>query len=59
MGRLVDVGFNWTYLNKYQTIDEEVACIKAVSLQDVNNLIAEFKPGNFTELSMGPGSFLA
>jgi predicted Zn-dependent peptidase len=54
MGRLIDIGFNWTYLHKYQTINEEVAAIKAVTLKEVNGLIAEFKPGDFTQLSLGP-----
>ena len=56
MGRLIDIGFNWTYLHKYQTINEEVAAIKAVTLKDVNSIIAEFKPGDFTQLSLGPGN---
>ena len=58
MGRLIDIGFNWTYMHKYQTIDDEVAAIKSVTIKDVNNLIAEFNPGDFTELSLGPGGVL-
>jgi predicted Zn-dependent peptidase len=56
MGRLIDIGFNWTYLHKYQTINEEVAAIKAVTIKDVHSLLAEFKPGDFTQLSLGPGN---
>jgi predicted Zn-dependent peptidase len=54
MGRLVDLGFNWTYLQQYRTIEEEVSAIKAVTVDDVNSLIEQFKPGDFTELSLGP-----
>jgi predicted Zn-dependent peptidase len=54
MGRLIDVGFNWVYMRKYQTIDEEVASIKSVTIKDVNDLIAEFNLGDFTQLSLGP-----
>ena len=55
MGRLLDLGFNWTYMKKYHTVDEEIEKIKAVSLGDINSMIAEFAPGNFTRLSVGPG----
>jgi predicted Zn-dependent peptidase len=55
MGRLVDVGFNWTYTRQYLTMNEEIASINAVTIKDVNDLIAEFSPGDFTQLSLGPG----
>ena len=54
MGRLVDLGFNWTYLQKYQTIDDDVSAIKAVTVNDVHSLIEHFRPGDFTQLSLGP-----
>lgn len=54
MGRLVDLGFNWTYLQQYRTIEEEVSAIKAVTVDDVNLLIEQFRPGDFTQLSLGP-----
>jgi predicted Zn-dependent peptidase len=54
MGRLVDLGFNWTYLQKYQTIEDDVSAIKAVTIEDVHSLIEQFRPGDFTQLSLGP-----
>ena len=54
MGRLIDLGFNWTYLEQYRTIEDDVAAIKAVTVDDVNALIEQLKPGNFTQLSIGP-----
>ncbi|MHC4326535.1 MAG: M16 family metallopeptidase [Planctomycetota bacterium] len=54
MGRLVDLGFNWTYLEKYRTIEDDIAAIKAVTVEDVNALIEQLKPGDFTQLSVGP-----
>jgi len=54
MGRLVDLGFNWTYLQKYQTIEDDVNAIKAVTVDDVHSLIEQFRPGDFTQLSLGP-----
>jgi predicted Zn-dependent peptidase len=54
MGRLVDLGFNWTYLEQYRTIEDDVSAIKAVTVEDVNSLIEHLDPGGFTQLSIGP-----
>ena len=54
MGRLVDLGGNWIYLQKYRRVAEDVAAIKAVTVGQINSLIAEFKPGDFTQFSIGP-----
>jgi predicted Zn-dependent peptidase len=54
MGRLIDVGFNWIYLHRYLTIEEEVTMVKAVTVDDINLLIEQLKPGDFTQLIMGP-----
>ena len=54
MGRLVDLGFNWTYLQEYRTIEDDVEAIKVVTVDDVNALIKDVKPDDFTQLSIGP-----
>ena len=54
MGRLINLGFNWVYLNQYRGVADDVQSVKSVSVEDVNALIAEFKPGEFTQLSIGP-----
>ena len=54
MGRLVDLGFNWTYLQEYQTIEDDVSAIKAVTVDEVHLLIEQFRLGDFTQLSLGP-----
>lgn len=54
MGRLIDLGFNWTYLKEYRTVEEDVNAIKAVGVNDINSLIKEFDLGKLTQLSMGP-----
>ena len=54
MGRLIDLGFNWTYLQQYQTIEDDVSAIKAVTVDDVHSLVEQFRPGDFTQLSLGP-----
>ncbi len=54
MGRLLDLGFNWIYLKQYYTIADDVKAVKAVTVDDVNSLIEQFKPGDFTQFSIGP-----
>ena len=54
MGRLVDLGFNWVYLNQYRPIEHDVTAIKAVSVEDVNALIGALNPGAFTQFVLGP-----
>jgi len=56
MGRLVSVGFNWVYLNKYRSTEQDVADVKAVTVDDVNSLIASLQPGHFTRFAIGPSS---
>ncbi len=54
MGRLIDLGFNWAYLQEYRTIEDDVNAIKAVTVDDIHSLIEQFRPGDFTQLSLGP-----
>ena len=54
MGRLVTVGFNWVYLKKYRTTHQDVEDVKSVTVEDINTLIRELKPGDFTQYSLGP-----
>ncbi|MBN2138044.1 MAG: insulinase family protein [Sedimentisphaerales bacterium] len=54
MGRLVDLGFNWTYLGQYRTVDEDIEAIKAVTADDVHSLVEQFDLGGFTQFSVGP-----
>jgi len=54
MGRLLDLGLNWTYLQKYRTLGEDIKAIKDVTVEDIHSLIKQFKPGDFTQFSIGP-----
>lgn len=54
MGRLIDLGFNWTYLKEYRPIAKEIELIKAVTLNDICSLINELKLSEFTQLSLSP-----
>jgi len=55
IGRLVDLGFNWIYLQEYRTIEDDIKAIKSVTVGDINALIKQFEPANFTQFSVGPG----
>ncbi len=54
MGRLVDLGFNWVYLKQYRPIDEDIVAVNAVTVDGINAIVNEFKPGDFTQFSIGP-----
>jgi len=54
MGRLIDLGINWLYLGKYRTVEEEIDSIKAVTVNNIEELIRQLKPGDFTRFSIGP-----
>jgi predicted Zn-dependent peptidase len=56
MGRLIDLGFNWVYLEQYRRIEQDVRAVKAVTADDIHCLIEQFKPGDFTQFSIGPAS---
>jgi len=53
MGRLVDLGFNWIYLEQYRTVEDDISAIKAVTIDDVHLLIEQFDAGDFTQFSIG------
>ncbi len=55
MGRLVDLGFDWTYLKKYVPIQDEIRDIRAVKGSDVMDMVSELRPDVFTEYVLGPG----
>ncbi|MFC1738115.1 M16 family metallopeptidase [Planctomycetota bacterium] len=54
MGRLVDLGFNWVYLQQYRSIEDDINAIKKVGIDDVCSLIEQLRPGDFTQFSLGP-----
>ena len=54
MGRLVDLGFNWTYLGRYRKIEEDVKAVKAVTVAEINTLLKEYPLGEFAQFSLAP-----
>jgi predicted Zn-dependent peptidase len=54
MGRLLDVGFNWVYLGRYRTLEDDIDAVRSVTAGEVNSLIEQLKPGEFTKFEIGP-----
>jgi len=54
MGRLIDLGFNWTYLKTYRDLQSDIDAFKAVTVADVNSLIKQYDMSKFTQFSIGP-----
>lgn len=54
MGRLIELGINWTYLKEYRPIEDEIGRIKKVTLDDLTALMREFPFMPFTQFSLGP-----
>jgi predicted Zn-dependent peptidase len=54
MGRLLEVGINWVYLGKYRPIEEEIALINKVSLDDIHSLVEQYPLEKFTQFTIGP-----
>jgi predicted Zn-dependent peptidase len=54
MGRLGDLGANWMYLGEYRSIEQDVAAVKAVTVDEVNRLIREVDLDRYTQYSLGP-----
>jgi predicted Zn-dependent peptidase len=54
MGRLGDLGSNWMYLGEYRSIEQDVAAVKAVTVDEVNRLVREIGLDRYTQYSLGP-----
>jgi predicted Zn-dependent peptidase len=50
------LGFNWTYLGRHQTVEQDMDAIKAVTVGDINSLIKDYPLSEFAQLSLGPSS---
>ena len=54
MGRMQALGYYWTYLKKYRTVDEELAAIEAVSPQAIRKVLDEFPLDRVAVTALGP-----
>jgi predicted Zn-dependent peptidase len=54
MGRLSSLGGNWMYRKEYRTIEDDLADLRAVSLEDVRELLDKYPLGQTTVAGIGP-----
>jgi predicted Zn-dependent peptidase len=56
MGRLESLGNNWMYRERYQTLGEDLAQIRAVTTEQIRDLLKEFPLNQNTTVTVGPKS---
>jgi predicted Zn-dependent peptidase len=54
MGRLSALGYNWTYLKEYRTVDDELASIDAVTLADIRRVLDRYPLDKAAIVALGP-----
>jgi predicted Zn-dependent peptidase len=54
MGRMQALGFYWTYLKKYHSVDDDLKAIDAVSLKTVRKVLDEYPLDHLTIVALGP-----
>lgn len=54
MGRMQALGFAWTYLNSYRTVDDDLAAIDAVDKHQIRHLLEQYPFEPLTTVALGP-----
>ncbi|MEW4568044.1 pitrilysin family protein [Tautonia sp. JC769] len=54
MGRLMPLGYDWTYRRTYQPIEQEILSYSAVTLQEIRRVLDEFPLLPMTLVAVGP-----
>jgi predicted Zn-dependent peptidase len=54
MGRMQALGFYWTYLKKYHSVDDDMRANDTVSLKTVRRVLDEFPLDRLTIVALGP-----
>ena len=54
MGRFVSLGMNWLYRQEYRSLAEDLAAIRAVTVDQVNSLARQFSIDQTTTVALGP-----
>jgi predicted Zn-dependent peptidase len=54
MGRLMSLGFHWTYRRQYLTVEQELEAFSAVSRADLKRVLAEWPLLPMTLVAVGP-----
>jgi predicted Zn-dependent peptidase len=54
MGRLLPLGFNWVYRHEYRTVDDDLATLGAVRLDDIARVLSAHPLDRVTTVAVGP-----
>jgi predicted Zn-dependent peptidase len=54
MGRMQAIGFHWTYLKQYRTVDDDLQAIDAVTAGTIRQLLDEHRLDQVTVVALGP-----
>ena len=54
MNRLMPLGFNWSYRSEYRTVDDDLATLNSITLEDVRRVLQRYPLHKFTTVALGP-----
>jgi predicted Zn-dependent peptidase len=54
MGRMQALGFYWTYLREYHSVDDDLRAIDSVSLKSIRQVLDEYPLDRLTIVALGP-----
>lgn len=54
MGRMQALGFNWSYLHRYRSVDDDLRALEAVTPSRIRELLEEFPLDEPTIVALGP-----
>ena len=54
MGRMQALGYYWTYLKQYRTVDEDLEAIDSVSKESVREVLDRYPLTSMTTVALGP-----
>jgi predicted Zn-dependent peptidase len=52
--RMSDLGYAWTYLNRYRSVDDEINAYDAVTLDSIRQVLDRYPLTKVTTLALGP-----
>ena len=54
MGRLSSLGANWLFRREYRSIEDDLATLHNVTLDDIKRMMIDFPLGHETTVGVGP-----
>ena len=54
MGRLTSLGGNWVYRQEYRSVEDDLATLQSLTLDDISRLLKKYPLGAVTTATIGP-----